>query len=283
MSKLTDAISQFVTENNYNVYHYTEITEDVAETIHFNKSNPCQNSYSAAKAFVVTAIGMLVDAGMLSTDEKVTDILKKYLPEEMDERWHNATVHMALKHELGLPGGFLDIDVHSTYEFGYDFLKYMLSYPLDCTPGEKSKYTDGAYYLLGRIVEEKTGRNLTEFMWEKLFFPLEFQEVAWSVCPMGHPMGATGLYIRSCDMAKLAQVYLRGGDYAGKRIISEDWVKTVLDRSYEIKPIGEGRAYGKGGMRGQMMMFVPEKNRAVAWHACFGGERKDIARLSVEI
>lgn len=282
MSKLTDAVAKFVEETHFNVLHYTEITDGVAETVHFGKSNPCQNSYSVAKAFVVTAIGMLVDAGMLSTDEKVTDILKKYIPEGMDERWNNTTVHMALKHELGLPGSYLDIDIASTYEYGYDFLKAMLTHPLVRDPGEKGVYTDGAYYLLARIVEEKTGRNLTEFMWEKLFFPLEFQEVAWSVCPMGHPMGATGLYIRSCDMAKLAQLYLQGGEYGGKRIISEDWVKTVLDRGYEIKSMCGGRAYGKGGMCGQMMMLIPEKNRAVAWHAYYGGERKPLEELSVE-
>ena len=75
----------------------------------------------------------------------------------------------------------------------------------------------------------------------------------------------------------------QGGEYGTKRIISEDWVNTVLRESYEFHPICDGRAYGKGGMRGQMVMFVPEKNRAVAWHACFGDERADIARLSVEI
>lgn len=283
MSKLTDAFYQLATEKNYNVYHFTEIVDGVAETIHFNKSNPCQDSYSVAKAFVVTALGFLFDDGILSTDEKVTEILKNYIPEGMDERWNNTTVHMALKHELGLPCCYLDIDLASTYEYGRDFLKAMLTHPLERDPGEKGVYTDGAYYLLARIVEEKTGRNLTEFMWEKLFFPLEFQEVAWSVCPMGHPMGATGLYIRSCDMAKLGQLYLQGGEYGGKRIISEDWVKTVLDRGYEIKSMCGGRAFGKGGMCGQMMMLIPEKNRAVAWHAYDGKDRKPLEELCVEV
>ncbi len=282
MSKLTEAVIKYVEETHFNLLHYTEITNGVVETIHFGKSNPCQDSYSVAKAFVVTAIGMLVDEGMLSTDEKVTEILKKYIPEGMDERWNDSTVHMALKHELGLPCCYLDIDLASTYEYGRDFLKAMLTNPLAYTPGERHEYSDGAYYLLARIVEEKTGRNLTEFMWEKLFFPLEFQEVAWSACPMGHPLGASGLYISSCDMVKLAQLYLQGGEYGGKRIISEDWVKTVFDRGYEIKSMFGGRAYGKGGMCGQMMMLIPEKNRAVAWHAYDERDRERLELLSVE-
>ena len=282
MSKLTEAVAEYVEQTHHNILYYTDITDGVSETIHFGESNPCQDSYSVAKAFVVTALGFLVDEGILSTDEKVTEILKNYIPEGMDERWHNTTVHMALKHELGLPGCYLDIDLASTYDYGRDFLKAMLTHPLERNPGEKGVYTDGAYYLLGRIVEEKTGRNLTEFMWEKLFYPLEFQEVAWSVCPLGHPMGATGLYIKSCDMAKLGQLYLQGGEYGGKRILSSDWVKTVLDRGYEIKSMCGGRAYGKGGMCGQMMMIIPEKNRAVAWHAYDERDRERLELLSVE-
>ena len=73
MSKLTEAVIKYVEETHFNLLHYTEITNGVVETIHFGKSNPCQDSYSVAKAFVVTAIGMLVDEGMLSTDEKVSD------------------------------------------------------------------------------------------------------------------------------------------------------------------------------------------------------------------
>lgn len=280
MSVFTEKAREFIESGNYNVYHLTEIRDGVSETISFRKSNPCQNSYSVAKAFVVTALGVLYDKGLLSTDEKVTDILRNYLPAGMDERWELTTVDMALKHKIGLPGSFLDIDVYSTYDFGKDFLSYMLSYPLEYTPGEESKYTDGAFYLLGRIVEEKAGMDLLKFMWKELFFDMEVQEAAWSTCPLGHPMGATGLYIRSCDMAKLGQLYLDRGVYNGKRLLSEDWTDIVVSRGYELKKTGKGISYGKGGMRGQMLLVVPEKNSAIAWHACQSSDiKKEIIDL----
>lgn len=53
---------------------------------------------------------MLYDRGLLSTDDLVCNILKDELPKGMDERWHTATVDMALSHKLGLSEGFLDID-----------------------------------------------------------------------------------------------------------------------------------------------------------------------------
>ncbi|MBR6558674.1 MAG: beta-lactamase family protein [Clostridia bacterium] len=284
MSIFMDKVKSFIDENDYNVHHFSAIINGEAENIHsIRRSNPCQNSYSMAKAFVVTAIGMLYDKGLLSTDEKVTDILKDYLPADMDERWNLTTVHMALKHKIGLPGGFLDIDCIDANEFGYDYLSYMLSHPLAYTPGEGSKYTDGAYYLLGRIVEEKSGMSLTQFMWRELFFGIGAREIAWSECPMGHAMGATGLYIRSEDAVKLGQIYLEGGTYKGKRYLSENWVNTVLEKEYELHKTGCGLSYGKGGMRGQMLLVVPEKNMSVAWHACMSSEiKKDIIELCYE-
>ena len=82
---------------------------------------------------------------------------------------------------------------------------------------------------------------------------------------MGHPMGATGLYIRTVDMVKLGQVYLNGGTYGGTRIISEDWVKLTLDNGYELNKMKEN-SYGKGGMNGQQLWVFPEKNHVIAWH-----------------
>ena len=47
-------------------------------------ANPTCNCYSVAKAFTVTAIGLLYDKGLLSTKTLITDVLKKYLPNEIE-------------------------------------------------------------------------------------------------------------------------------------------------------------------------------------------------------
>ncbi|MBR5452669.1 MAG: beta-lactamase family protein [Clostridia bacterium] len=284
MSIFMDKVKEYIRENNLNIYHFSAIINGEAETIHpTRESNPCQNSYSVAKVFVVTAIGLLYDRGLISLDEKVTDILKDYIPEGMDERWNLTTVHMAMKHQIGIHRYFLDIDCADANQFGRDYLKYMFTYPLEYTPGELSRYTDGAYYLLSRIVEEKAGMKITDFMWREMFFDLGMREVSWSVCPMGHPMGATGLYIRSEDVAKIAQIYLEGGTYKGKRYLSKEWVDMVLEREYEFHRTGIGLSYCKGGMAGQMIMVVPEKNTAIAWHACMNDDiREDIIKICYE-
>ena len=77
-------------------------------------------------------------------------------------------------------------------------------------------------------------------------------------------------------------VYLGGGMWHGRRILSEEWVKTVLERGYELKPTGVGKSYGKGGMYSQMLLVVPETDRVVAWHAFDDGVNRDLIRFCAE-
>ncbi len=230
--------------------------------------NPCQDSYSVAKAFTTAAVGMLWDAGLLRTEDRICDLLPEAFSawqSEIDPRWYDTTVDMALTHHLGLPGGFLDIDGFDATTFGSDYLRHMLTSPLVGDPKSEGIYTDAAFYLLGRIVTALSGENLTTFLWKRLFYPTGCKEVAWSVCPMGYAMGATGLYIRSEDMGKLGQIYVSDGVYRGVRIVSPEWIALCRTRGYELHPSGGGW-YGKGGMRGQMLTVHFDKRLSIAWH-----------------
>ncbi|MBR5752408.1 MAG: beta-lactamase family protein [Clostridia bacterium] len=237
-------------------------------TSEWKKLSPCQDVYSVAKTFTMTAIGMLYDRGLLRMDDKICDILKDELPASgMDPRWFDSTVEMALTHRLGLPAGFLDIDVSPSSEFTDDFLKYMLTYPLAYEPDTEDRYSDGAYYLLSRIAEKKSGMALEDFLWRGMFFRMGFQELAWSHCPRGHAMGATGLYVHSADMVKLGMLYLDGGVYRGERFLSREWTDMAVSRCYALAPCGPNGAYGKGGMYGQELLVLPGQNRVVAVQA----------------
>jgi len=81
----------------------------------------------------------------------------------------------------------------------------------------------------------------------------------------GHPIGATGLYAQAQDVAKLGWLYLSGGVYEGKRLLSEEWVQMVVRNGYEFHDYGHGWLC-KGGMYGQIVAFHPALRAAVAWH-----------------
>ncbi len=256
----------YLTRCPQGVWRVSEIYQDgPAQTLELQSAPRCQNVYSVAKTFVMTAIGLLYDRGLLRPEDRLCDILQDELPRQnMDPRWHESTVHMALKHQLGLPAGFLDIDVTPQREFTGDFLSYALTYPLVYEPGTEARYSDGAYYLLARAAEKAAGEPLDVFLWRELLGPMDFQEAAWTRCPKGHVIGATGLYLHASDMVKLGRLYLTHGLYEKSRLLSEEWTRMALERQYALDKAGSLNAFSKGGMYGQRLWILPEQNRAVA-------------------
>ena len=278
MSKFLEDCMAFLDTQPFDIIRISQIYNDgEIETFERQKTNFCQNIYSGAKAFAMTAIGILYDQGKIRPEDKVVDILGELVPPEADERWKLATVDMALTHKLGLPGGFLDIDCAPISDFGEDFLRYMLTYPLAYTPGTEERYADGSTYLLSRLVTAITGEKLDDFLWKHLLWPMGVQEMAWSRCPMGYPMGATGMYIHSSDMVKLPYLYLKKGVYRGQRLLSEEWVDMVLKREYVYEWDVTNRWFFKGGMYGQKQIGLPYQNRAVAFQA-YGANSDILAR-----
>ncbi|MBQ2891804.1 MAG: serine hydrolase [Bacilli bacterium] len=255
-------------ENNLNIYFIAQgdnnyqIEKEVVVP-----ANPTCNCYSVAKVFTVTAIGMLYDKGLLKPSTLLTDILSKYLPSDIDEKWYKVTIHDVLLHKTGFGCGLLDIDCDDASLYPtFDYLQIVLNTKLKYEPGTVYQYTDAAYYLLSRVVYELTSIDLEDFLRPILMEKMNFKELAWSKCPYGYSMGATGLYIRTEDMVKLGILYLNKGIWKNERILSEEWVDMVIKNRYEFSPIKDGW-YAKGGMRGQLLMFNYEKKKVVGCHS----------------
>ena len=70
-----------------NVYFIAEGTregESRCQTV--TPANPCCNSYSVAKAFSVTALGLAVDRGLVTPETRVYDILPDLFPSDFDPK-----------------------------------------------------------------------------------------------------------------------------------------------------------------------------------------------------
>ena len=266
----TDQIFEFAKASTPDLYWLTVIEDGVSQTRQISPSNQTNNCYSVSKAFTVTALGMLFDEGKLSVDEKIVDIFKDELIPDMDEKWQEVTVDMVMRHRYGIARGYLDIDAEPVGEFERlygsrdDFLKIVFSAKLPKVLGTDFCYSDAAYYLLSRVCQKKSGEDLYDYLRTRLFNPMHFEEAAWTKCPQGYSMGATGLYIRSADIAKLAQLYLQKGVYNGQRLLSQAWCETVFERGYELGRCADG-IYAKGGMCGQMVCLDQKKGLAIGW------------------
>ena len=261
-------LKKIAEDNGLNVYFLSVADKEYnIEKEEVIPANPNCNCYSVAKAFTVTAIGLLYDQGKLSMNSYITDILYKYLPVDIDEKWKKVTIHDLLLHQVGFGCGMLDIDCEDASLYpNNDYLKMVLSTRLKYEPGTIHQYTDAAYYLLSRVIYEVSGMDIEELLRYLLMNKMRFKEVAWSKCPFGHSIAATGLYIRTEDMAKLGILYLNKGIWKDERILSEEWINMVLSNGYEFKKVKNGW-YGKGGMRGQFLVFNMEIGKAIACHS----------------
>ncbi len=265
MSKFLNDFKEFIKENDGRVFSVAEIVgNNLPEKMVIRENNASQNIYSVSKMYTVTAIGILCDRGLLSVENTVTEILGDECPEGYDPYWNETTLDMLMRHRTGYPGGF-DTDVFDASQYDEDYLKEIMLKKWVCPPDTERHYEDAGYYILSRIVSKVSDKSLFNFCWENIFLPLKFKEAAWSCCPKGHTIGATGLYIRTEDMIKLGGVYLNNGEYLGKRIVSEEWVKKVLERTYEFAHNGIKDSYNKGGMNGQELLVIPCENRVIAW------------------
>lgn len=276
MSRLLQGLAALAQEQGLSLFHLAELDGEAAAALEIAAINPCVNAYSIAKVFTMTAVGLLCDRGLLGLEEKPVDILRGACPNGMDPRWRSITVEMAMTHRLGLPAGCLDIDAADARSFGQDYLHYLMKVPLEANPGDVFRYTDAAFYLLSRVVEQRAGRHLDDFLWREILYPLGFREAAFSRCPLGHAVGATGLYARASDIVKLGALYRDGGIWKGKRLLSINWVEMALARRFELTPVGIGSAFGKAGMCGQMLLVIPETGRVVCWQ---GYESRSCDRL----
>lgn len=113
-----------------------------------------------------------------------------------------------------------------------------------------------------------------------LFEPLDIRHAAWSPSPEGHSMGHIGLYLTSRDMAKFGQCCLDGGQWQGKPVIPETWLKQALTPQVKGYPafgdygfqwwtgIQNGSVYALAhGHGGQQIYLFPQLDAVVVFTA----------------
>lgn len=250
------------------MYDIAVVTDDGVEYLHNENCNFANNGHSVTKFFISSAIGVLVTEGKINLQDKVTNFFsKEEIGEEIDALWHSVTVEYALQHKTGLktiPFG-VDEDEHIAL-IGRDFLKYVFSLKIEAVPGTEYKYSDAAYYLLGRIIHKASGKTAYEFIKERLAEPLEFKQWGMLLCPMGHTIGGGGLYTRSDDNAKLGFLWANKGVLNGKEIISFDYIKSAMENDYASTRFRDTDIFLKTGSKGQCVAYSIKRKAAAAWH-----------------
>src|SRR5439155_10450734 len=91
--------------------------------------------------------------------------------------------------------------------------------------GRNFSYCTGGAFVLSEVLTKATGLRADKYAEQKLFTPLGITKATWVYSPLNIPQTGGGLRLSSPDLLKIAQLYLKGGTWNGKRIINEEWIK----------------------------------------------------------
>lgn len=273
---MLEKITSQIRERNLNVFRTVLYYNGVIEDETLIPAAPCQNCYSLSKSVTSLAVGIAQDMGLLDVNDLVIKYFRDELPAGYDKRLEQVTIAHLLTMSMGIDKGFLfESDRYNYSE--RNWVKLILSRPLDYEPGIKFTYSNSNYYMLSCLIHRAAELTMQEFLRRHLFDRLDINSYAWETCPCGEAMGATGLYMSTPDIARLGIMCLNGGMYDGKRIISSEYLAMATASRVNIDNIGYGYGFwinkygycGSGAFE-QTLIVMPEKKIVFAAHAFAG-------------
>ena len=219
-----------------------------------------------------TSIMILIDEGKLRLEDRMV----VSLPEFDNNGKSEITIEQLLRHRAG----FVPDNPMADFDHGAGAAwQRIAQLGLDSRPGEKFRYSDVGFIVLGKVVERADGRGLDSFAREKIFQPLgmndsHFRPLESSipapaagerVAPtewekpgarmlrgvvhdpraraLGGVAGHAGLFATADDLAIFAQTLLNGGvGPNGRRVLSPLAVRAMIDAA--TTPPGQRRGLG---------------------------------------
>lgn len=192
-----------------------------------------QTSFSVAKSFVSTLVGIAIDEGLIGS---VDDRLTTYVPElaARDRRFREITLRDLLTMSSGIryeEGGFPSLGDDTYTYYGVDLRDLALDrVRIEGPPGIGWEYNNYHPLLLGLVLERTTEATVSDFMATRLWQPLGAgADATWNLDSerSGFEKLESGLNARAVDYARFGLLFLHDGEWNGRRIVSRDWVRVA--------------------------------------------------------
>ena len=204
---------------------------------HDRKPTEQAHVYSVTKSVISILVGIAVDEGLLRLDQTLPELLPTHQTQMSPE-----VASITLRQLLTMTAGFPEVGISVE---SADAVGDILSNGLVNEPGALFGYTDSGAHLVAAALAEAIDRPILDYAREKLFDPLGVDTrpawqgwdtgsvgngfdkpgFAWATDRSGINLGGFGLKLTAPDMVKLGELYVNGGNWNGRQIVSQEWVR----------------------------------------------------------
>lgn len=213
-----------------------------------------QEIASAAKSMISVLVGIAIDQGRIrSVDQSAAD----FIPQ-----WQNRPqAAITLRHMLSMTSG-QDFRGLALRGVAGDQLAINAAAPQAAAPGTRWAYDTATFHLLYHVIGRAAGEPFEAFAQRNLLGPLGMTDTTWITnAGQGANGPVTNYYSARCsalDLARFGLFAQRGGQWAGRKLVSAAYLRTAAAPSQEQNPAygylwwnnarpGRGAGVGAGG------------------------------------
>ncbi|MBR6028555.1 MAG: beta-lactamase family protein [Clostridia bacterium] len=268
LEKRVQAFAERIRREDINLHGWmlTVRCQEKARAVYapFREDQP-HRMYSVSKTMVAIALAMLMEEGKLRLEDPIVRFFPDLLPPSPPPELTAVTIvdmfRMATCYRQ---------TAYREYEDADWTLPFFTGKP-DHAPGAVFNYDTGASQVLSSLVRRLSGKEVVDFLEERLFTPLGCEDSRfWLRDPSGQCTGGTGLCMSLRDLNRVALCLSRGGDG-----LIPGWFMSQMQQK-QIDTLlrdSEEERYGYGwqcwrtragwvlyGMGGQLAVLCPEKD-----------------------
>ncbi|MFS8082232.1 MAG: serine hydrolase domain-containing protein, partial [Ginsengibacter sp.] len=191
-------------------------------------------SFSVAKSFVGTLVGIASDEGKISVNASITD----YIPElkKNDPRFEKITIRNLLDMRSGIlfkEGNYNLKDDAIKMAFRPNTIKQLRKLKIEKPSGGEFNYQSINTYLLAIALQRVTDKKISAYLSEKIWKPAGMEhDATWTVDSKAHQqeIAYAGVNATARDFARLGKIYLEKGTVNNHHILSEQWINATVNK-----------------------------------------------------
>jgi CubicO group peptidase (beta-lactamase class C family) len=160
-------------------------------------------------------------------------------------------------------------------------------------PGARFSYSSAESLVLGLVLAAATKRTVSDYAAEKLWEPLGAEaDATWIIDATGQEV--TFAYVNAVlrDWARLGLMLANNGNWQGKTVVPEDWLKAsaanalptdppLAKYGYQIWYSEDTSRFSLRGLRGQYVLVDPALKLVLVQTALVGGQQEFVELLAL--